>query len=204
MRMKKRAAIANIGIDADAPAFDRPLIADRMIHADALKWLRNNEYTNLPDTLIYCDPPYLMETRRRKNPLYNVEMGDAESHAALLAIIKSLQCMVMISGYWSELYSCHLQDWRCISFQAMTRGGKMATEFLWMNYPEPVELHDYRFLGSNFRERERIKRKQARWRSRLTKMDTQERYALLSVLADLSTPETAIQACIDGLSDSTR
>ena len=27
-----------------------------------------------------------------------------------------------------------------------------------MNYPAPVELHDYRYLGDTFRERERLKK----------------------------------------------
>ena len=35
-------------------------------------------------------------------------------------------------------------------------------EWLWMNYAEPAELHDLRYLGSNFREHERIKRKKTR------------------------------------------
>ena len=41
----------------------------------------------------------------------------------------------------------------------MTRGGRLATEWVWMNYPEPIALHDYRYLGEDFREREPIKRK---------------------------------------------
>ena len=32
-------------------------------------------------------------------------------------------------------------------------------EWLLMNYSAPVELHDYRYLGNTFRDRERIKRK---------------------------------------------
>jgi hypothetical protein len=31
------------------------------------------------------------------------------------------------------------------------------------NFPEPVALHDYRYLGEDFRQRERIKRKKQRW-----------------------------------------
>ena len=67
--------------------------------------------------------------------------------------------MVMISGYWSALYADALQGWHTVSFQAMTRSGKPATEWLWMNYPEPAALHDYRYLGADFRERERIKKR---------------------------------------------
>jgi hypothetical protein len=55
-----------------------------------------------------------------------------------------------------------------------------------MNYPEPQTLHDYRYLGENFRERERIKRKQIRWRRRLQDMDSSERYAMFSIIDQLS------------------
>jgi hypothetical protein len=73
--------------------------------------------------------------------------------------------------------------------------GKPATEWVWMNFTEPLELHDYRYLGSNFRERERIKRKQKRWHARLLRMNSTERYAMLSVLEELRStpPQTAIQ-----------
>ncbi len=58
----------------------------------------------------------------------------------------------------------------------------MATEWIWMNYPAPLELHDYRYLGDTFRERERIKRKSQRWVARLKKMPVLERQALLSAI----------------------
>ena len=66
----------------------------------------------------------------------------------------------------------------------MTRGGGVATEHLWMNYPEPVALHDTRYLGDSFRERERIKRKRERWLTRLEKIDATERYAMSSAISD--------------------
>jgi hypothetical protein len=34
----------------------------------------------------------------------------------------------------------------------------MATEYLFMNYPTPVFLHDRRYVGRNFTERQRIQR----------------------------------------------
>lgn len=49
-----------------------------------------------------------------------------------------------------------------------------------MNFAE----HDYRYLGRNFRERERIKRKKQRWVPRLENMPRLERQALLSAIAD--------------------
>jgi DNA adenine methylase len=135
--------------------------------------------------LVYCDPPYMHETRSRKK-LYDFEMSD-ERHEELLRILKTLPCRVMISGYWTELYALDLASWNLTSFQAMTRGGHTATEYLWSNFPDPVALHDYRYLGTNFRERERIKRKTSRWVRRLKSMPTLERRALLHAV-DIASP----------------
>ena len=54
-----------------------------------------------------------------------------------------------------------------------------------MNYPEPLELHDYRYLGTNFRERERIHRKIARWKNRLIDMDSLERHAIMAAIDEI-------------------
>ncbi|MCP4270600.1 MAG: hypothetical protein GY781_01355 [Gammaproteobacteria bacterium] len=51
-----------------------------------------------------------------------------------------------------------------------------------MNYIAPVELHEYSYLGNNFRERERIKRKTQRWTAKLQSMPILERQALLSAM----------------------
>lgn len=59
----------------------------------------------------------------------------------------------------------------------------MATEHLWMNYPEPIALHDYRYLGADYRQRERITRKIKRWQRKLANMPTLERQALLAAMA---------------------
>ncbi len=47
------------------------------------------------------------------------------------------------------------------------------------------KLHDYAHLGNNFRERERIKRKKARWVKRLKKMPLLERQAILAAIASI-------------------
>jgi DNA adenine methylase len=134
--------------------------------------------------LVYCDPPYLMETRSGRK-LYEHELSDVD-HRRLLRCIRKLPAMVMISGYWSSLYAQMLEGWNSISFEAMTRGGHTATEWLWFNFPTPVELHDYRFLGENFRERERIKRKKVRWTERLKRMPILEKQSLLSAIAAIA------------------
>ena len=51
-----------------------------------------------------------------------------------------------------------------------------------MNYPPPQELHDYSFLGADYRERERIKHKIKRWTDRLKSLPPLERAAILEAL----------------------
>ena len=89
--------------------------------------------------------------------------------------------MVMISGYESPLYRESLKSWPTHSFLAATHHG-MATEWIWMNYSNPAQLHDYRYIGDNFREREKIKLKLKRWAARFKSMPILERQALISVL----------------------
>jgi hypothetical protein len=84
------------------------------------------------------------------------------------------------------MYAKALKGWNSIRYQAMTRGGSQATEWVWFNFPPPVALHDYRYLGKNFRERERIKRKKARWTARLERMPVLERQSLLAAIEDFS------------------
>lgn len=182
----KRPAAVNIGIDVDIDVIEQrhgdSIIA---INADAISFLPelvNEHAKGGARVLVYADPPYLGSTRSSLRKIYAHEMMSDEDHLELLGMLKSLPCMVMISGYASYLYERELRGWRSLSFQAMTRGGFAATEWLWMNFDVPFELHDYRYLGDNFRERERISRKKKRWVSRLAQMPPSERYALLDAM----------------------
>jgi DNA adenine methylase len=182
----KLPATVNIGVDRDPEAIKavaRAGIAgngEEGFHleaGDGLAFLRSYRFAG--DELVYCDPPYMFETRT--GPRYTFEFGSAGEHRALLDMITALPCMVMISGYWSQLYADRLHDWQSFQFQAMTHGGPR-TEWLWCNFPEPIALHDYRHLGAGFRERERIKRKKQRWTSRLHRLPMLERQALLAAI----------------------
>ena len=146
---------------------------------DGISYLAGEPWSG--SELVYCDPPYLMETRR-SGKLYKHEMTSID-HRRLLRVVMALPCMVMLSGYHSPMYEEALPGWNAIQYQAMTRGGKLATEWVWFNFPPPIALHDYRFLGKNFRERERIKRKKARWTARLQRMPILERQSLLLAIA---------------------
>jgi site-specific DNA-adenine methylase len=213
MRLKQPAAV-NIGIDLDSAAIGSfsddsgaiATFADGRRHlqldcADGIDFL--GSYSWRGDELVYCDPPYLFSTRRQHRRIYRCELEEKD-HIRLLAILKQIKAFVMVSGYWSELYARELANWRTISFQAVTRAGTVATEWLWMNFPEPTELHDYRYLGSNFRERERIKRKKARWVNRLQSMPILERRALSAALAEISDTAGGIASGGDGRSPIVR
>lgn len=181
--LNKRPASRNIGIEIDPKVIEMWTNVNRsdieLIHADAIAYLKNYQFTG--KELVYCDPPYLRETRKKYYPLYKYEYT-LEQHVELLRVIKSLPCMVMISGYQSKLYRDSLKGWYTQFFQAATRSGTTATEWVWMNYSPPVELHDYRYMGDTFRERERIKKKSNRWVRRLESMPVLERQALLSAI----------------------
>jgi hypothetical protein len=207
MRLKRPAAL-NIGLDLDVSALaslqaslarfgdvtgniaESGVVRSRfrLECTDALVFLASYKFTG--SEVVYCDPPYMHETRGRKN-LYRFELDDSK-HLALLRLVKALPCRVMLSGYWTKLYSRELRSWNAVSFEAMTRSGKQATEWLWFNFPEPVALHDYRYLGGDFRERERIKRKKQRWVNRLQNMPVLERRALLGAIAEAWDPASPI------------
>lgn len=149
--------------------------AVRVMEADALDFLEQNAPP--PRTVIYCDPPYLLASGRN----YYRHRFEEGHHAELLARLNNLRVPVLLSGVRSEIYDIALKDWRRVEYTAQTHGGPRP-EILWCNFPEPDALHDCRFLGDNFRERQRIKRKLARWRARLARMPVLERRLISAAL----------------------
>lgn len=89
------------------------------------------------DTLHYVDPPYVHATRSVGNPhcakhKYRHEMSDAD-HSELIAFLRTLRGMVVLSGYPCDLYDDALGDWRRIERQALADGARERTEVLWIN-----------------------------------------------------------------------
>ncbi len=170
----KKPAIRNIGIDLDPAVHGAwsDQVQDRLelVQGDAASYLSSFPYHG--NELIYADPPYLSQTRRRSK-IYRFEYDQAQ-HESLLLTLSSVPCKVMISGYDSELYNEVLHGWRKVTFMAKTHVD-LREECLWMNYAAPEELHDSRYLGDTFRERQTIARRQARLRDRVSAMDPLER-----------------------------
>lgn len=183
---KKRAAKRNIAIEINPDVVkkwkDSGDVNFELIQDDALAYLRRFPFEG--NELLYCDPPYIRETRRSQKKIYKYDYT-LEQHAEFLHFIKRLPCRVMISGYHSDLYERALSDWHVYTFQTRIRQ-KIATEWIWMNYETPVALHDYRYLGDNYRERYRIKEKVKRWVNRLESMPALEQQALMHALQTIN------------------
>lgn len=152
-----------------------------VLEGDALQILSSFPWRG--DEFVYLDPPYHPATRTKRQ-IYRCELEEAD-HRRLLTMLEQLPVPFALSGYRCAAYddAARLNGWRRIDFQAMTRGG-VRTESLWMNYAAPARLADYAYAGQDFRDRQRIKRKVARWLAKLDAMEPIERQALLSAMRD--------------------
>jgi DNA adenine methylase len=174
----KLPAERQMGIDIDPKVIARwnalPAPPCDIICADATRYLSGLVLD--PETLIYADPPYVPCTRKRTR-VYRFDYT-AEDHERMIHCLLQKRCMVMISGYDNDLYSSLLGGWTRVSFSAKTHSG-VRQESVWLNYELPSRLHDARHLGSGFREREILRRRRSRLRSRIQRISQAEQYDLL-------------------------
>ena len=86
------------------------------------------------ETLIYCDPPYLHDTRGDSSA-YGFEMEEGE-HIELAGVLHCCKGKVAISGYRNKLMDKLYRDWR--RFDAPLKQchsiKKTRQECLWTNY----------------------------------------------------------------------
>lgn len=136
---------------------------------------------DMAKAFIFADPPYVM-SERSTGRIYDFEMTDAD-HIRLLDVLTQIDATryrVMVCGYQSDLYQ-PLNRWNSIEHRVPTRGG-LQDEVIWMNYYTSSVLHDYRYVGSGRRSRERIRRRQINWRKQLAAMQPLERAAMLDAI----------------------
>lgn len=96
------------------------------------------ERYDTPETLFYCDPPYVCETRGHwKDKAYTHEMDD-DDHRELGNVLHQVEGMVVLSGYRCDLYDEAFADWQRFDRSARVNGPGSATESLWLN-PAAVE-----------------------------------------------------------------
>lgn len=134
------------------------------------------------NAFFYFDPPYLKNTRKSQKNLYAYEW-DLEDHQKFLSRILTVKNNCMISHYPCDLYNEKLSNWYKHQFMSNTRHG-LAMENIYMNYPPPTILQDYSYVGKDFIDRQRIKRKIARWLNKMETMEEVERNALLRSIID--------------------
>lgn len=86
------------------------------------------------NTLFYCDPPYLHETRS-DTTAYGFEM-DRNEHWQLAQVLQGVRGKVAISGYRCELMDQLYEGWKCHEANAKNchSSKKPRTEALWTNY----------------------------------------------------------------------
>ncbi len=100
-----------------------------------------------PKTLFYVDPPYTFDTRHSDEHRYAHELTDNQ-HIDLADVLKSVQGMVLISGYDSPLYQDLYKGWRCIQKETRTNGNNEATESLWIS-PNADDVNNLPLFASN-------------------------------------------------------
>ncbi len=95
------------------------------------------ERYDTPETLFYCDPTYLHETRTHTST-YRYEMSKYD-HRRLLARIVDCKGKIIISGYDSDLYNQTLNGWHKVVFDmpnhsAQTKIKERRQEIIWRNF----------------------------------------------------------------------
>ena len=146
--------------------------------------------TFLPDKpkreeMIFLDPPYRLHTRPHSQKLYEHEMSD-DDHVQLLSAVlaKGENYKFMIIHPDDEMYNTMLASWRKVPVKIRYRN-KTSLEVLYMNYPAPEVLQDYKFLGDGCHDRQRIKRKGDRWIAKLKGLPIVEQNYILDRLATI-------------------
>ena len=184
---RKPPALNNIGIDLDALSLD-DFACDypvQLVNGCAHHYLKHYDYQGRE--LIYCDPPYLHQTRT-SGRRYRCDY-EAQDHIELLMLLRTLPCNVILSGYPSTLYDDLLEDWHSLELQVMNQGG-VRTEKLWHNF-QIDRVFWASFAGKNFTDRQRIKRKAANWGNAYQTMPRGERVAVLAAMMAVEAGEPA-------------
>lgn len=190
LRHKHPAPFGSVGFETDPDlvrAWESVRTPDiHIAQADALRGLPQliahlrDQGARPERILVYCDPPYLMHTRRSAAMVYHREWC-VKDHIAFLMMVASLSCKVMISHLPCPEYSTALEAWHTFTFHNVTRHGRQL-EQVWCNFPPSADLHEYTYIGSNFRERERFKRQFAILQRRVATLPPAARIAALALL----------------------
>jgi site-specific DNA-adenine methylase len=187
---RKRPARRSFAIDVDEQVIAgwraTRMAGVEFVQGCAVRFLRQFDFAG--DELVYSDPPYWPDMRRRTR-CYRHDYT-REDHLELLATLTELPCRVMLSGYTNAAYDKALAGWNRHAVANQTQVGAVE-ETLWTNFTPDHRLHDYSYVGEDFRERERIRRGRITQIERLRRASPIERAAMLSDIVD-TFPEDVI------------
>lgn len=124
-----------LGSVEDLSAIAQRLLRVQIENAPALEIL---ERYDSPETLFYCDPPYVHDTRG-DTKAYGYEMTDAD-HRNLARTLNRIKGKVALSGYHGPLYDELYDHWRRVEADPKVCHSvkQERTEILWLNY-DPKE-----------------------------------------------------------------
>ncbi len=103
---------------------------------------------NYKNVLIYCDPPYMAETRSGGTQ-YKKEMSD-EDHEILLNQLLKHPGPVLLSGYHLDLYDSMLCDWDYIELKAYAQSLEKKTKVIWANYSLKDKIDENKYSQMSF------------------------------------------------------
>lgn len=89
------------------------------------------DYFDSPDTLFYCDPPYVPAIWDTKGAY--VQIMDNDEHSELLETLKKIKGMAIISGYGNSLYETSLQGWVQKTKIDRNQKSKPRQECIWLS-----------------------------------------------------------------------
>ena len=108
-----------------------------ILNDDACKVIKQQDGEN---TLFYCDPPYLHETRSSTGEYGEHEMTE-DDHENLLHCLSQISGNFILSGYPHPMYDkiSYEESWHCVEIEIDNKASsakkkKKETECLWMNY----------------------------------------------------------------------
>ncbi|WP_286142015.1 DNA adenine methylase [Mycobacterium sp. D16Q16] len=90
------------------------------------------------NTLLYVDPPYIVDKGVRRGGEYRVEMRSEKAHRELAEACVGADAAVVVSGYASQLWDSALDGWYRVELPMLTSQGSgdgRRVEVLWSNRP---------------------------------------------------------------------
>ncbi len=158
---RKAPALRSIGIDLDEralAAFFVPLSGGA--GARGARTSICHRSTTRAMSIFFADPPYLRATRR-SGRRYRCDYTD-DDHGALLEILRSAPCKVMVAGHPSRLYDTALRGWAAGELPGDDPGGGAHRGGVFNYTLEHPHWSGY--AGCSSTDRQRIRRKAQRWR----------------------------------------